>query len=173
MFSLGCVLLECKELLSHRLPRIVLVKVCLERVISAWCYVPMHKTFDDVLLEPCKDYACCRVRSSQSNEITYMRVSICVIDREEDFVVYDLVIWILLLADCWAKHCSPVPRFPLCTTGCTDTVVQLGIARVYECLWGLQAENSLETQAITGSLEMCWLICFFLQADSNLVSPQL
>lgn len=42
--------------------------------------------------------ACCRVNSSQLNEIAYMRVCICVKGREEEFVVYNLVIWILFLA---------------------------------------------------------------------------
>lgn len=79
-------------------PKIVLVEVYLQRVITAWGCVLMHKVFDNVLLEPYKDYGCQRVNSRQLNEITYMRVCICVTDREEEFVVYTLVIWILFLA---------------------------------------------------------------------------
>lgn len=54
--------------------------------------------FDNVLLEPYKDCVCCRVNSSQLNEITYMKVCIYVTNREEEFVVYKLAIWTLLLA---------------------------------------------------------------------------
>lgn len=56
----------------------------------------MHKGFDN--LEPYKDCPCCRVNFSQLNEITYVRVCVCVIDREEEFVVCNLVIGILFLA---------------------------------------------------------------------------
>jgi len=54
--------------------------------------------FDNVPLEPYKDYVCRRVNSSQLNEITYMGVCICVTVREEEFVVSNLMIWILFLA---------------------------------------------------------------------------
>ena len=97
-FSKDSAFWSAKNFSATDSPKIVLLKVYLERVITAWCCVLIDKMFDNVLLEPYIDYACCRVNSSQLNEVTCMRVYICVMDREEEFVVYNLVIWILVLA---------------------------------------------------------------------------
>lgn len=48
---------------------------------------------------------CQRVNSSQLNETTRMGVCICVMDKEEEFIAYNLVIWILFLA-AWLEPCT-------------------------------------------------------------------